>query len=234
MMRYKTVLFDADGTLLDFLRSEREAVKEAFAISGIDASDEMISVYSAINDSLWKKLERKEIERSVLLYHRFELFCERYGYVADAKKIAADYVKTLGTKGYMLDGAEEMLKKLHGKVRMYIVTNGVESVQRQRYGITGLSKYFDGIFISEAIGVNKPDPRYFEYVAAHIEGFDKATTIVVGDSLSSDIKGGVNFGLDTCWYSPDGADANGVSPTYTVRSFDELCDILLYDKEDIS
>jgi FMN phosphatase YigB (HAD superfamily) len=105
----------------------------------------MISVYSAINDSLWKKLERKEIERSVLLYHRFELFCERYGYVADAKKIAADYVKTLGTKGYMLAGAEDMLKKLYGKVKMYIVTNGVESVQCNRYIITGLSKYFDGI-----------------------------------------------------------------------------------------
>ena len=232
-MRYKTVLFDADGTLLDFLRSEREAVREALAMSGIDADDEMISVYSAINDSLWKKLERKEIERSVLLYHRFELFCERYGYVADAKKIAADYVKTLGAKGYMLDGAEEMLKKLHGKVKMYIVTNGVESVQHGRYAITGLSKYFDGIFISEAIGVNKPDVRYFEYVAQHIEDFDKATAIIVGDSLTSDIKGGVNFGIDTCWYAPNGEEAQGIAPVYTARSFDEVCAVLL-KKGDIS
>lgn len=230
-MRYKTVLFDADGTLLDFLRSEHEAVKEAFAMSGIFADDEMIAVYSAINDSLWKKLERKEIERSVLLYHRFELFCERYGYVADAKKIAADYVKTLGTKGYMLDGAEEMLKRLLGKVRMYIVTNGVESVQRSRYVITGLSKYFDGIFISEAIGVNKPDARFFEHVAEHVNGFDKDSTVIVGDSLTSDIKGGVNFGIDTCWYAPDGAEAQGITPTYTARSFDEICDILLREEE---
>ena len=232
-MKYKIVLFDADGTLLDFLRSEHEAVKEALAMSGIDADDDMISVYSEINDGLWKKLERKEIERSVLLYHRFELFCERYGYEADAKKIAADYVKTLGTKGYMLDGAVDMLEALHGKVKMYIVTNGVESVQRGRYAITGLAKYFDGIFISEAVGANKPDVRYFEYVAGQIEGFDKSEALIVGDSLSSDIKGGVNFGIDTCWYAPNGEKAQGITPTYTTRSFDEIVDILL-EKEDTS
>ena len=200
-------------------------------MSGIDADDDMIATYSAINDSLWKKLERKEIERSVLLYHRFELFCEHYGYIADAKKIASDYVKTLSTKGYMLDGAEDMLKKLYGKVRMYIVTNGVELVQRGRYAITGLSKYFDGIFISEAIGFNKPDSRYFEYVAEHIEDFDKQSTVIVGDSLTSDIKGGVNFGIDTCWYSPNDKQAVDIQPTYTARDFDAVCRLILGGEE---
>ena len=226
-MRYNTVLFDADGTLLDFLRSEHDAVKEAFALSGLDADESMIEKYSEINDSLWKKLERKEIERSVLLYHRFELFCEHYGYKADAKKIAKDYVQTLSTKGYLLDGARELLEKLHGKVRMYIVTNGVEYVQRHRYARTGLESFFDGIFISEAIGFNKPDARFFEYVEAHIENFDRESTIVVGDSLTSDIKGGINAGIDTCWYDPDKKEpTTDVSPTYIAYSFDRVYDVI--------
>lgn len=226
-MRYETVLFDADGTLLDFLRSEREALKEALAISGIDANDEMVDTYSTINDSLWKKLERKEIERSVLLYHRFELFCNHYGYSADAMKISDDYIKVLSTKGYMLDGAEKMLGTLFGKVRMYIITNGAEIVQRGRYEITGIEKYFNGIFISETIGFNKPDRRYFEYVSAHIDGFDKEKTLVVGDSITSDIKGGIDFGVDTCWYVPDKKATSTVRPTYVAHSFDSICDIIL-------
>ncbi len=226
-MGYKTILFDADGTLLDFARSEHEAVREAFRQSGIIADDDMIAVYSEINAGLWKKLERKEIERHVLLYHRFELFCERYGFVADAKKIASDYISTLATKAYMLDGAEEMLARLHGKVRMYIVTNGLKVVQTGRYERTGLEKYFDDIFISECVGYNKPDKRFFDYVAEHIENFVPSEALVVGDSLTSDIKGGNNAGIDTCWYSPEQENAGDTAcPTYTVHGFDEIYKII--------
>ena len=227
-MRYDIVLFDADGTLLDFHRSEREAVREALAMSGIDADDEMIKKYSEINDGLWKMLERKEIERSVLLYRRFELFCEYYGYSADAKKIAVDYMNTLSTKGYLIDGAEELLQSLLGKARMYIVTNGVEFIQRERYARTGIGKYFDGLFISEAIGFNKPDVRYFNYVTEHIENFDVSRALVVGDSLTSDIKGGINAGIDTCFYDPCGKGASGdIIPTYTALDFDVVYDVIV-------
>lgn len=226
-MRYDTILFDADGTLLDFHKSEKEAVREALIMSGISALDEQIKVYSEINDGLWKMLERGEIERSVLLYRRFELFCERYGYTADAKKIAEDYMHTLSTKAYLIDGVEDMLKSLFGKVRMYIITNGVEFIQRGRYARTGLEKYFDEIFISEAMGVQKPDAGYFEYVAQHVDGFDRSRALVVGDSLTSDIKGGNNAGIDTCWYSPEKSDAAGVAaPTYHAGSFDDILDII--------
>ena len=226
-MRYDIVLFDADGTLLDFHRSEREAVKEALAMSGIDADSEMIQKYSEINDGLWKMLERKEIERSVLLYRRFEIFCEYYGYCADAKKIALDYMNTLATKGYLLDGAEKLLQSLSGKVKMYIVTNGVEFIQRERYARTGIGKFFDGLFISEAIGFNKPDARYFEYVAEHIQGFERSRALVVGDSLTSDIRGGINAGIDTCWYNPDGkANTADVCPDFTAYDFDSVYNII--------
>ncbi len=226
-MRYKTVLFDADGTLLDFPRSEREAFTEAMALSGVSADDEMIDAYSKINDGLWKKLEKGEIERSFLLYRRFELVCELYGCRADAKKLCDDYIKSLSKKGYMIDGAEELLKKLHGKVEMYIITNGVEYVQRGRCKACGLERYFDGIFISECVGFYKPDVRYFEYVANNIEDFNIDKTLVVGDSLSSDIKGGNTFKIDTCWYNSKGSLPSGdVLPTFDARSFKEIYKII--------
>ena len=227
-MRYKTVLFDADGTLLDFLQSEREALSEALLEIGVVADEEMIKAYSQINDSLWKLLEKKEIERSVLVYRRFEMLFERYGIESDAMAISDRYINIISTKGYMLDGALSLLEKLYGKVRMYIITNGAEVVQRGRYEKLSLYKFFDGFFISECVGVNKPDVRFFERVSNDIEGFDRESTIVVGDSLSSDIKGGNSFGLDTCWYNPLHKTAfEDIVPKYTAYTFDEVERIIL-------
>ena len=231
-MRYNTVLFDADGTLLDFERSEREALVDVLALNGINADDEMIRAYSEINDSLWKKLERGEIEREVLKYQRFETLLQKYSINADAKKISAEYIETISTKGYFLDGERELLETLFGRVRMYIITNGAAVVQRGRYKKTGMEKYFDGIFISELVGVNKPDVRFFEHVANESTDFDASTTIVVGDSLSSDIKGGNGFGLDTCWYNATNMPSHDdIVPTCVARSFDELYRIIMEDNE---
>lgn len=227
-MKYNTVLFDADGTLLDFCRSEREALTDALGMRGISADDEVVEVYSRINDRLWKMLEKKEIERRVLVYRRFELLAEHYGYCLDAKEMARDYMDIIATKGYLIDGVCELLDSLYGCVRMYIITNGAATVQRGRYAITGIERYFDGIFISEEVGFNKPDVRYFERVEAGIPQFDKSSTLVVGDSLSSDIKGGNNFGVDTCLYCPLGeSDTSIALPTYVAKSYDEVRKIIL-------
>ena len=221
-MRYETVLFDADQTLLDFHKSEYEAIREVLRLSGIAPDDENVKLYSEINSSLWKALERGEIEKDVLVYRRFELLLEQLGVEGDAKKMSEAYVTALSQKGYLLDGAKEMCECLYGRVKMYIVTNGLEKVQRGRYKICGIGKYFNGIFISGVIGAEKPSVKFFEHVAANIEGFDKSKTLIVGDSLTSDIKGGIDFGIDTCWYAPGGDVSTDHNITFVARSFDDV------------
>lgn len=224
-MKYTTILFDADGTLLDFHRCEREAVAEAFAAMGVTADGGMLDEYSRINDSLWKALERGEIEKSRLIYHRFELFYEKYGVSADAKLTAKEYMRTLAQKAYLIDGAEELCASLFGRAKMYIVTNGVRSNQESRLALCGLLKYFDGVFISELTGFEKPQVEFFDHVAAHIPDFDPSKTIIVGDSLTSDIQGGISYGIDTCWYNPKGLRAPDKFTgkiTYTVKNFEQM------------
>lgn len=226
-MRYNIVLFDADGTLLDFSKSEDEAVRATMTAVGIEPDDGKVAVYSSINDGLWKRLERGEIEKDVLLYRRFEEFCEYYGYDTDTRLMAREYMEQLSQKGYIFDGVIQLLDSLYGKTRMYIVTNGVDYVQRKRYASSGIGKYFDGIFISGEIGFEKPDVRFFEFVSGSVPDFCAGSTLVVGDSLTSDIKGANNFGLDSCWFNPKNKPLSQVAlPTYTVNNYDGVYQII--------
>ena len=226
-MRYDTLLFDADGTLFDFSRCEAEAVRRTMTLFGIQPTDEKVRDYSEINDSLWKKLERKEIEKSVLLYRRFEMFCEKYGYVCDAKEMAREYTLALAEYSYMFDGAMKLCQKLASDFDMYIVTNGVEYTQTKRYANSGIDKYFKGIFISGVIGHEKPSLEYFQCVEQKIPNFDKQRAIIIGDSLSSDIKGGINYGIDTCWYNPHRAAApSDMDITHIACDFDDIYEFL--------
>ncbi len=229
-MRYDTILFDADETLLDFHRSEREAIDEALRSFEIHGNEEMLLTYSEINQSLWKKLERGEIEKKVLFYRRFELFLERYGIVADPHELAACYMTLLAKKGYLLEGAEALCRRLMGKARLYIVTNGTEFIQRGRYAVSGIEDYFEEVFISDVVGAEKPSVKFFDYVARRIPDFSRERTLIVGDSLTSDMQGGVNFGIDTCWYNPKGKDCSDALAgklTHVAGSFDEIYDFIV-------
>lgn len=225
MMKYTTLLFDADGTLFDFHRSEAEAIREIMSLAGITPTDALVAAYSEINLSMWKLLERGEIQKSELFYRRFEVFCETFGFSADAKKMAHDYSAVLSQKSYLFDGAEALCQKLSQKAELYIVTNGLAAVQNGRYARCPLRPYIQKMFISDEIGYEKPDVRYFEAVTAQIPNFDRARTLIIGDSLSSDMRGGIAFGIDTCWYNPSGQPLPSDMPiTHVVSNFD-----LMYD-----
>ena len=224
-MNYDIILLDADGTLLDFSRSEREAVAKTLCEAGLSAEDTVIKAYSEINDALWKLLERGEIQKSVLFYRRFELLLERFCWHGDAHAMAKRYMELLARKGYLIDGADALCRWLSACARLYIVTNGTEFIQRGRLADSGLLPYIQDVFISDVIGVPKPKVEFFTYVAEHIPNFNPVRTLIVGDSLTSDMAGGIAFGIDTCWYNPEEKEIPADMQerlTVSVASFDQL------------
>ncbi len=228
MARYTTVLFDADNTLLDFNRSEREALQDALRNMGVSPSEEMICAYSEINLSFWKKLERGEISKTALREARFSAFCERFGLTLNVPRLAVAYTDALATKSYLLPGAEQACRALAPHVRLCIITNGLKSVQEGRFGKSALQPLFSAVFISEDLGVEKPHRAYFDAVAAALPDFKPGETLVVGDSLSSDMKGGINAGLDTCWFNPSGAAVPEDMPiTYVITRPEEVVPLVL-------
>ena len=228
MPKYTTLLFDADQTLLDFHRSEHEAVTDCLKAFSVPADNSTVAKYSEINDMYWKMLERREIEKNQLYSARWKTFAETYGYDIDVEKISEMYINRLSEKAYVLDGAEELCQTLSKHCRLYIITNGNKKVQNSRMSNVALSKYFLGRFISEEIGFEKPSVEYFNIVKSKIQDFDPKTTLVIGDSLTSDIQGGINAGLDTCWYNPQSKKApDDMNITYIIKNLSEIEDIVL-------
>lgn len=228
MFKYDVLLFDADDTLLDFKRAEHSALTDTLKEYSLPYDETIISEYSKINASLWKMLELGQIEKSRLRTKRFELLCEKYGFSVNSSDMAETYTDRLSEKTYTIDGAAALCQKLSEKYRLYVVTNGIKTVQSKRFAESGLAQYFIRSFISEDIGYEKPSTKYFERVAECIENFDKSRTLIIGDSLSSDIKGGNLFGIDTCFFNPKYKEIpNEIKITYNIQSFDELEKILL-------
>lgn len=227
-MKYEILLFDADHTLFDFNKSEYFALKSALSALGLPSTDEHIERYSEINVRYWKMLERGEIDKTSLRLARFEEFCDFYGFdTANAPALADLYMENLAKESYLFDGALEMIETLSKSYRLFIITNGVKSTQDGRFSVSPITKYFEKIFISELIGAEKPSKVFFDAVEADIEGYDKSRALVIGDSLSSDIKGALNSGIDCCWFNPDRKDApQGWGITYIAHSFDDILKIL--------
>jgi 2-haloacid dehalogenase len=226
--KYEFLLLDADGTLFDFLRCERAALRDALRLQGIDPTEEMIAKYSEINDNYWKMLERGEITKSELRTARFATFCDYYGFGADVARLSVDYTDALSTKGIMISGAPETCRALAARCKLYIVTNGIATVQHRRLSASPLFAFLKDVFISEELGAEKPHIAYFDAVAARIPGFAREKALIVGDSLSSDIRGGVNAGIDTCWFNPAGKKAPADLPiTHEIRALEELIPLVL-------
>ena len=228
MSKYTTILFDADATLFDFKHSEHDAVIDCLRFAGLPTTDSVVETYSKINDGYWKKLERGVVTKSELFVARWKDLIDHYGFDFDARIIADKYPERLAERGYLIDGAEDICKALYGRFRLYIVTNGFAKVQHGRFDKSPLRKYFADMFISEEVGAEKPSLEYFEAVFAKIPDFDKNKTIIIGDSLTSDIKGGIAAGLDTCWYNPQKKSApDDMDITYIVNQLSEIEEIVI-------
>ena len=227
-MPYSIVLLDADNTLLDFSRSEREALTDCLRARGLPHNEQVLRRYSEINDAHWKMLERGEITREFLKLNRYAVFFKEFGFDCDPEDMAKDYIATLGTKAFLIDGAKEFCEALYGRCRLFLVTNGAIIAQRGRLSRCPITPLFEDIFISEEMGCGKPDKAYFDAVAARIPGYDPAEAIIIGDSLTSDIQGGINAGIATCWYNPHGKTAPENMPIdHIAKNYQDILNIVL-------
>ncbi|MBO5907894.1 MAG: YjjG family noncanonical pyrimidine nucleotidase [Clostridia bacterium] len=223
----KTLLLDLDDTILDFHAAERVALSSALSELGIEPTERLLSRYKEINRSCWERLERGELTREQVLTLRFKLLFDEFGYTVSPCEVQSLYEYKLSLEHQFMQGAPEMLDSLYGKYKLYIASNGTASVQDRRIADTGIAKYFDGIFISQRIGANKPEREFFDRCFAEIDGFEKGETMIVGDSLSSDILGGKNADILTCYFNPHARpNTTDINPDFEIRSLDELIPLL--------
>ena len=201
MIQY--LFLDLDNTILDFSKAESIAIRKTMSTYGLTPTDELAARYSAINDWHWKALERGELTKPQVVTQRFAVFFGEQGIEVDAQAVAKTYETYLSQGHWFLPGAEKAVKEeLFGKYRLFLASNGTPVVQQGRLKSSGIGRYFEGIFISEEIGATKPAREFFDICAGKIPGFDRQRAIILGDSLTSDIRGGINSGIRSCWYNP--------------------------------
>lgn len=229
MGRWQTVLLDADMTLLDFHRSEREALRRVLSLHGLPHDDHIVAAYSKINDALWKAMARGEVDRDFLVVERFAALLRAVGGGGDPKALNRDYEIFLGEEAYLLPGAMEFCRRLREVgLNLAIATNGLPAAQWGRYRRTGLDKVVPHLLVSVELGAQKPQAAFFDRALEKLGVTDRSTVVMVGDGLETDILGGNRAGIDTIWYNPDGKPLSGPAvPTCTAADYDALCAILL-------
>lgn len=221
------VLLDLDDTILDFHKAEAAAVAKTLEHLEIEPKESTIRRYSQINAERWELLELGRITREEVKTSRFEMLFEELGVVRSGYEAQLLYENLLGIGHYFIPGAEELLRALYGTYELYIVSNGTDTVQDSRIASAGIGKYFSGIFVSQRVGYDKPRKEFFDACFARIPGFNPARAIIVGDSLTSDIRGGINAGIKTCWFNPRGKAARqDIVPDYQISALMELPKLL--------
>lgn len=230
MGKFTTILWDLDQTILDFAKSQDYALRYTFRQFGLETADKTVAVYAAINDEYWKRMERGEITKDEVLRGRFVTLFERLG-ITDIRPEAFGeiYQDALGDVFFFQDEADKIIMRLKEQgFRQYIVTNGVNRTQAKKVKLSGLDRMVDGVFVSELMGYPKPRKEYFDACFERLEGVTREECLLVGDSITSDIQGGVNAGIAVCWYNPQGqTDHSGLTIDYEIRDLHELIKILM-------
>ena len=221
------LLLDLDDTILDFHKAERIALSKTIREFGVEPTEEVLSRYHLINKWHWEQLELGKMTRGEVLTGRFKMLFEELGLAVDPVKMQAGYERNLSIGHYFLPGAEETVEYLSKRYKLYLASNGTAVVQKGRMTSANLYRFFQKSFVSEEIGHNKPSLAYFEAAFAQIPNFDKSKALMVGDSLSSDIKGGINAGIRTCWVNPSHAQARpDIQPDYEIEALHQLPKLL--------
>ena len=216
------LFLDLDDTILDFHKAERIALSKTIREFGVEPTEEVLDLYHGINKWHWEQLELGKLTRDEVLVNRFGVLFEKLGKAVDAPKCAKAYETNLSIGHYFLPGAEEAVGALSKKYRLFLASNGTASVQKGRMTSANLYRFFETVFVSQEIGHNKPSKAYFDACFSSISGFDKEKAMIVGDSLSSDIKGGINAGIKTVWVNPDHKDCGDIRPDYEIEALSQL------------
>lgn len=228
-MSYELILFDADDTLFDYKKSEAYALSQAFANAGITVANEVVDHYRTINQQLWNEYEQGNVSLDRLRSERFRRLFAAHGLAIDLpiEKFGQTYARHLGEGAFLIEGAEEICAILRENgIRLAVITNGIKDVQLARIRRTGMDKHFEQVIVSEDAGAQKPSGRIFDYAFKKLTIREKSNVLIVGDSLTSDIAGGIRYGIDTCWFNPTGLpNMTGLQPTYEIARLDELITI---------
>ena len=221
--RFKLIFFDADDTLFDFQQCEHNALVKTFKKFDIDPLDSLIEKYREFNHVLWKDLEKGLLKQEDIKHERFRLLVDYCGWRIKFKQMSQEYIQNISNQRILISGAEGICRYLYEKkYTLLLLTNGISEIQRGRFEKSALHKYFSKIVISEEACCSKPDPGIFEW-ALQDTGFDnKMEMMIIGDSLSSDIRGGINFGISTCWFNPDDLPGGAIHPDYTINNLEKL------------
>ena len=216
------LFLDLDDTILDFHKAERIAISKTIREFGVEPTEEILNLYHEINKWHWAQLELGNMTRAQILVNRFGVLFEKLGMEVDAPKCAKIYEKNLSTGHWFLPGAEEAVDSLHKKYRLFLASNGTAVVQKGRMTSANLYRFFEKVFVSQEIGHNKPSKAYFDACFAQIPDFDPEKAMIVGDSLSSDIKGGINAGIKTVWVNPEHKLCGDIRPDYEIEALHQL------------
>ena len=226
MSKYKFILFDADGVLFDFEKAERTSLLNTLEYFSIEPEPNILETYRIENLKIWAEFEKGLISAGNLRPERFSRFLKSLKIEKSALEMSVFYIEKLKKMTFLIPNALEIVEYCSKKAKLAIITNGLSDVQNSRISLSKLNKYFHHIFISEEIGYPKPDHRIFDFVFNMIK-FAKNDTIIIGDSLKSDIKGGNDYGIDTCWVNLNNEiNKTNIIPTFEIKSLQELKEII--------